>query len=168
MRVLAIDASTKSSGIAIFDNQKLVFYKCLTENNSNFLIRIPKMTKQIIDIYKEYKPSNIIMEEVLPEEVKHNQSTYKALIYLQALIVLSISAIPNSPKVEFYVSSEWRKKCGIRTGAHIKREALKAAAQDKVKTEYGIVANDDICDAICIGYAYTHQKIVTDTGFEFK
>ena len=87
-------------------------------------------------------------------------------MYLQGQIVLVLH--DDFPEIEFYVSSEWRKKCGIKTGPHIKRPQLKAAAMKKVKEDYSIEANDDICDAICIGWAYIHETIVTEDGFEFK
>ena len=46
--------------------------------------------------------------------------------------------------------------------------AGKGSLAVKVKEDYNIEANDDICDAICIGWAYTHETIVTEDGFEFK
>ena len=69
--------------------------------------------------------------------------------------------------MEFFTASEWRKRCGIRTGRGITRDKVKAADIKFVKDTYNIDANDDICDAICIGYAYTNGKsttIVTEDG----
>lgn len=166
MRVMSIDASTKSTGIAIFFDGKLETYKCLTESSKDVYKRIPNMADQILKVCEEYKPDAIIMEDVIPEDCGHKSSTFKALMYLQGQIVLVLHN--DFPEIEFYVSSEWRKKCGIKTGPHIKRPQLKAAAMKKVKEDYSIEANDDICDAICIGWAYTHETIVTEDGFEFK
>ena len=61
-----------------------------------------------------------------------------------------------------------------KTGPGITRGMLKSAAMRLVASQYGVTANDDICDAICIGYAYTHdtpiivKEIITESGFEFK
>lgn len=155
MKILAIDASTKSTGIAIFQNNKLVYYKCLIATQNNVLDRIETMTKKIKQIYKKYKPTHIIMEEVLPEDVKHNQNVYKALIYLQASIVLELHK--NGIDTNFYTASHWRAQVGIHLGRGIKREELKSASKKLVEQIYNIKTNDDISDAICLGIAYIKQ-----------
>ena len=164
MITMAIDASSKSTGVAIFDEQKLVHYECIAATDRDALARIKKMVARIEKLYEEKGVTNVIMEDVIPEDVRHNQSVFKILHYLQAAVVLMLHS--HSQTVEFYVSSEWRKKCGIRTGRGITREMVKAADIKFVKDNYNIDANDDICDAICIGYAYTHEKVSVD-GFEF-
>ena len=90
MKVLAIDASSKSTGIAIFQDEKLIHYQCIIAMDGDSFKRIIKMKNRILEIYKKYRPTNIIMENVLPQDVKHNQTVYKVLIYLQAMIVLSL------------------------------------------------------------------------------
>lgn len=166
MKVLALDLSTKSAGWAVFENTKLIESGCITATSTNVLNRISKITEELRVIYNRFTPDNIIVEEVLPEDVKHNQQVFKALMYMQASVALEFNK--NGKKLEFYTASEWRKKCGIRTGRGITRDMVKAADIKFVKDNYGINANDDICDAICIGYAYTHNSVVTDDGFEFK
>ena len=166
MKVLALDLSTKSAGWAIFDGKKLIDYGCITASNTNTLTRISTIVEELKVIHNKHLPQEIIVEEVLPEEVGHNNSVYKALIYLQALVAIEFNKYGK--KLEFYTASEWRKKCGIRTGRGIKRDTLKAADIKFVKDNYMISANDDVCDAICIGHAYVNKTIVTDDGFEFK
>ena len=165
MITMAIDASSKSTGVAIFDEQKLVHYECIAAADNDAFARIKKMVARIKNLYEEWKVTNVIMEDVSPEDVHHNQNVFKILHYLQALTVLMLHEYGQ--KVEFYVSSEWRKKCGIKTGRGVTRDMVKAADIKFVKDNYNIEANDDICDAICIGYAYTHEKVSID-GFEFK
>lgn len=153
---MSIDASTTSTGIAIFENNKLIKYQCITEDSSkNVLTRILKMTSEIQKIYMQFQPDQIIMEEVLPEDVKHNQKVFKALIYLQASIVLMFHEFKKP--VELVVASHWRKVCGIKTGSKIKREQLKMASQKLVKNIFKIDVNNDISDAICIGISYIIQ-----------
>lgn len=166
MIVLALDLSTKSAGWAIFNNKKLIDSGCITASSTNVLDRISKITRELREVFDKFNPDEIIVEEVLPEDVRHNQQVFKALMYMQAAVALDFNK--NGKKLNFYVSSEWRKKCGIRTGRGITREMVKAADIKFVKDNYNIDANDDICDAICIGHAYTHEKIVTEDGFEFK
>ena len=154
---MSIDASTTSTGIAIFENNKLIKYQCITEDsNKNVLTRILKMTSKIRKIYIQFQPDQIIMEEVLPEDVKHNQKVFKALIYLQASIILMFYEFKKP--VELIVASHWRKICGIKTGSKIKREQLKIASQKLVKNIFKIDINNDISDAICIGIAYIIQN----------
>ena len=67
-------------------------------------------------------------------------------------------------KIEFIYASSWRKECGIKTGAGVKRETLKKNDIDFVKKTYNLDVNDDIADAICIGYAYNH---INQEGFNW-
>ena len=159
MKVLALDMSSKSTGWSVFNNKELIAYGCISDNNSDAFARIKKMVAEIKKIYEQYEITNVICEDVLPEDVRHNQNVFKVLHYLQAAVVLMLHEY--NQKVEFYVSSEWRKKCGIRTGRGITRDMVKAADIKFVKDNYGLDVNDDIADAICIGYAYTHPTTST-------
>ena len=154
LKVLAIDGSTTSSGIAIFDNLELIHYECISTSGDT-LTRIQKTVKRIRQLYDLYNPTDVIMQEVLPEDVRHNQVTYKALMYLQAGIALELNK--SRQKMQFYIPGTWRKICGIKTGRGVKRQTLKAASQELVKKKYNIEVNDDISDAICIGNAYVEQ-----------
>ena len=174
MITLAIDPSTKSTGWAIFDGKELKDYGCITASSTEVLKRIDKIVPELCKIVEKYKPLEVIVEEILPEDVKHNQKVFKALMYLQAEIALKFFLNYNL-KLKFFTSSEWRKKCGIRTGRGIKRDSLKPADMAFVKKYYDLIVNDDVADAICIGYAYTNDPIpVTKEtvtiidGFEFK
>lgn len=156
MKTLAIDASTKATGIAIFQDNKLIHYECITATDGDTLKRISKMTIRIRDLNNKYSPNHIVMEQVLPEDVKHNQKVYKALIYLQAAIVLQLYNWKQ--KVDFIHVSHWRKICGIKTGRNVKREELKEASKALVKKIYNIDVNDDVSDAILLGMAYIQQN----------
>ena len=155
MKTLAIDASTKSTGIAVFQDLKLIYFQCITASEGDQLKRIKKMVKRIQELYQWYKPTDIVMEQVLPQDVKHNQTVYKALIYLQAAVVLQLHQFGAT--VDLYSASHWRSLCGIRLGKGMKREQLKEASQKIVKNVFDIDVNDDISDAICLGIAYVKQ-----------
>ena len=168
--IMAIDGSTKSTGIAIFNGENLVHYECISSTKTDTLARIKLMTSKIKELHQKYEVTEVIMEDVIPEDVHHNDNVYTSLKYLQAAVVLGLHDYGQS--VNFYVSSEWRKKCGIRTGRGIKRETLKAADVAFVKSNYNIDVNDDIADAICIGWAYTHNTPLATaadpSGFDFR
>lgn len=160
MITLAIDSSTKSTGIAIFEDKNLIKYECITSSNKNVLTRIKYMTDEIEKIYKQYNPTQIIMEQIIPDNLKDvtwskNQATFKALFYLQAAIVLMFHHY--NIEVEFYGASTWRSKCGIQQGG-LTRDMLKLKDKEFVKNTYNISVNDDIADAICIGHAKVNNK----------
>ena len=155
MKTLSIDASTKNTGIAIFDNSQLIHYQCINSSSTNTLKRIQYMTKEIQKIVKKYTPDKVVIQDVLPEDVKHNQNVFKALIYLQAALVLKLFDYDLQPT--FYTASHWRAQVGIKTGPGIKRNQLKTASKKLVTALYHIEVNDDISDAICLGIAYIKQ-----------
>lgn len=158
MKVLAIDASSKSTGIAILQDMKLVYYENIIATEGSTYKRILKMKNRILQIYDKYRPTQIVMQDVLPEDVKHNQTVFKVLIYLQAIIVLGLYQTFNVQNVQFYTASHWRRLCGIKTGRGIKRESLKKASVQLVKNKFGLNVNDDISDAICLGMAYVQEN----------
>lgn len=151
MKLMSIDASTKSTGIAIFEDDKLIHYECITSASADSFKRIKIMTNRIEELYNEYKVTDVIMEDVLPEDVKHNQSIFNILHYLQASVVLKLHDYKQ--KVELVNVNLWRKACGITIGRYGVRESAKAQDIAFVKKTFNIDANDDICDAICIGWA---------------
>ena len=129
------------------------------------------MTEELESIVKKYNVERVVIEDVIPEDVHGNNSVFKALIYLQAFMAHMLNKYNITP--EFIVASEWRKKCGIHTGRGIRRESLKPKDIAFVKSQFGLTVNDDIADAICIGFAAVGgtiketQVIKTDDGFEF-
>lgn len=157
--ILSLDLSSKSSGFAVYDNATLVDYGCITASSTDVVKRIEKITSEIEEkVLKQYSIDEVIMEEVLPS-VGHNSNTnvWKALTWLQASVVLMLHK--NYPKVKktFILPNSWRAKCGIHTGRGITRQTLKAADIQFVKDTYNIEVNDDIADAILIGYSQVNE-----------
>ena len=95
-----------------------------------------------------------------------NFKTRKALMYLQAQFNFMLH--DNFPKIEieYVYPSEWRAGCGISTGRGIKRDSLKEKDIEFVKKTYGLSLNDDISDAICIGYFATHKRNDEEINWE--
>ena len=157
MKVLAIDASSTSTGVAIFQDLKLIHYENITCPQYGPFKRILIMRDAILKIFKQYRPTNVIIQDVLPEDVRHNQQTYTTLKYLQAAIVLSLYEHFSFQNVQFCTASHWRSVCGIKTGPGRRRDYLKKESMRLVKQQYGLDVNDDISDAICIGLAYVQE-----------
>lgn len=156
MKTLAIDGSSRSTGIAVFDENKLIHYECITASSTDTYKRIEKMINRIRQLYDQYQPTDVIMQQVLPEDVKHNQNVYKTLIYLQAGVVLELHK--SSAVVNLAAASHWRAVTGIKTGRGVRRQTLKAASQKLVKELYGVEVNDDVSDAILLGTAYVKEN----------
>lgn len=170
MIILALDLSTKKSGYAIFENGNLKDYGCIIAGSTNLFHRIDKMVEEIKEILEKYEIDKVIIEDVIPDDVKGNQKVYKALTYLQGYILHTLDDYDLLP-AEFFTASQWRKRCGIQTGPRVKRESLKPKDIQFVKEKYNIEVNDDIADAICIGHAYLSPPAAAQyetTGFEFK
>lgn len=168
MITISIDASTKSTGVAIFKDKELIDTYNFVDNNKSVLKRIKYMTDKLEEVYGKTKtaPSNkdeqfqIIMEQVIPDNLNdakwtRNQATFKALFYLQAAIVLMFDHY--GLEVELVGASTWRKWCGIKQGG-ANRETLKFRDMEFVKQNYREVKNDDIADAVCIGHGKIHHE----------
>lgn len=161
MRILAIDASTKSSGWAIFDGTTLEKYGCITASGTDLVKRISKMIIEINNILSKEKIDKIILEEVRPEEkgaANQTLKTHKALMYLQAAIVFLLHDRYPEIELDFVYPSEWRANCGIRTGSGVLRDELKLADIAFAKAKFNLDVNDDIADAVGIGFGYALDK----------
>ena len=162
MITIAIDASTKSTGVAVFKDKELVAKHNFINNANGVLKRIKYMTDKIEEVYKEYKSEKVqvVMEQVIPDNLNdakwtRNQNTFKALFYLQAAIVLMFDHY--NLEVELVGASTWRKWCGIKQGG-ANRETLKFRDIEFVKQNYNLEVNDDVADAICIGHGKIHHE----------
>ena len=156
MITLALDISTHSTGAAIFEEQKLIHYECITASSTNTFSRIDKIASRIESLIKQYHPTDVVVQAPLPADVGHNIDTYRKLTWAQGII----GNVLNKNKLSFntmYAPNEWRKKVQIKTGPKKIRPKLKAQDIAMVKMLYNIDVNDDIADAILIGRAYTQQ-----------
>lgn len=172
MKLLALDLSTKSSGQAIYENKELKEYGCITATNTNLYKRIDKMVQEIKNIIAANEINKVAIEDVVPDDVRNNGTVFRALMHLQGCVCKMLNLDFNLTP-EYLVASHQRKMCGIKTGVGIKRESLKPKDIAFVKNQFGLDVNDDIADAICIGFAVVggevkvSDTVVTDDGFEF-
>lgn len=157
MITLALDISTRSTGVAIFQEQELIHYECIGATSTNTFNRIDKIKKRLQQLVEQYHPTDVAIQSPLPADVGHNIDTYRKLTWAQGIIGYML----NQHKLKYnvmYLPNEWRKKVQIKTGPHKMRPKLKADDIAMVKNLYNIEVNDDIADAILIGRAYTQQN----------
>ena len=157
MSLLSLDLSTKSSGWAVFDGNKLNDYGCITSSSTDLIKRIHIMTDGIKEILNKHNIEKIVVEEVRPDLGGSNLQTHRALMWLQASIAFLIHDEFNKVQIEYIYPSSWRAACGIKNGRGIRRESLKQYDVTFVKETFGIQVNDDIADAIGIGYSQINQ-----------
>ena len=115
------------------------------------------MIKGLSQVLTNHNIKTIVLEEVRPENGLQNIKTHKALMYLQAAIAFLVHERFKNVEIDYIYPNEWRKICGIKTGAGVRRETLKPKDIAFVKQTYGIDVNDDIADAIGIGHAYVNK-----------
>lgn len=150
---LFLDLSSKSTGWAIATKDgKIINHGLIVSSSPDTVQRISYMQNEIGKLISENDITNIVTEEVRPDFI--NIRTYKVLMWLQGSIVLKAHDINPKISIEYLYPSEWRSKIGIKTGRGVKREQVKAASIKYVKNKYGINANDDVCDAICLLDSY--------------
>ena len=153
MNILSLDLSSKSSGWAFFENNKLIDYGCITSASTDLIKRIYIMRDGIQEVLNKYTIDKVYVEEVRPQGGfgAGNIQTHRALMWLQAAIAFMLHDFDKKITLEYVYPSTWRATIGIKNGRGIKRESLKQADIAFVKERYNISVNDDIADAICLG-----------------
>lgn len=157
MNIIAIDASTKSSGIAIYKHNQLVKHTCITASSSDLFNRIKVMVDQIKNIIIQDPDIEYIVLEQVRQEGFVNIKTYKALMYLQGCIGMMLHQNFKHIQLDFMYPSEWRKVCQIKQGRGVQRTKQKENDIFWVKQNFNLDVNDDIADAIGLGYAYINK-----------
>ena len=157
MNLIAIDGSTKSTGIAIYKHNKLQQTDCITSSSADLFYRI----KVMVDNIRQLLIKNPDLQYLVLQEVQQgnfvNIKTYKALMYLQGCICMMVHQEFKHITVQFLYPSEWRKVCKIKQGRGVQRQAQKQNDMQWVKQNFDLIVNDDIADAIGIGFAYINK-----------
>ena len=168
MKLLSLDASTKATGFAIFQDQSLLASSVISASSTDLIKRIHKMVDTIEQLIQEIGIDTVVMEEVIPDHSK-NSNTFKALMYLQAAVVIMLHDKFPSVTLQLVYPGSWRSVCGIKTGRGVVRETLKQADIRFANTTYGLnITSDDQADAICIGHAHLHPKTTPTEDFNWE
>ena len=147
---ISLDESTKSTGYAIFENEKLIDYGAIVEKSKDVLERVDNIIVAVEKLINKYKPDNLIIEDV---KITMSASVARALMGLQ--FMLELLAYRNNIKCVNIRTTHWRKTLGLSNSPKINRAEKKQQAKDYVIQKYGIKEDiDDITDAICIGASF--------------
>lgn len=161
MIVLALDQSLRSTGWAIFKNNKLIKADIFTVSKTAPMDRrLMEIQKQLTELYHEYEFEKLYFEDIQLQA--GNALTYKHLAYAQATIILWCGNM--NIKYEILAPSHWRKILGGNFGR--KRAEQKRHAIDLVQKWYGIEVSSDVADAICLGRAGIQESRKEVVGFD--
>jgi len=144
--LLALDQSTRTTGYAIFQNNKLIKVDKFTLIDPLIEVRLNQFRNKIKNVIKEYDITEIVLEEI---QLQDNVTTFKKLAMVYG-VLLELIVEMNIP-YEIISSNTWKSRCGIRK---TRRAEEKKAAQRFVKDNYNLSVTEDESDAICIGYTY--------------
>lgn len=157
MNIIALDMSTKSTGYAIYKHNKLVQYNYITATSNDLFNRIKVMLNAINKLLERNPDLEYVIMQQVRQEGFVNVKTYKALMYLQGCVQMIIHQKFKHLQTDFLYPSSWRKVCKIKQGRGVQRKQQKQLDIQWVKQNFNIEVNDDIADAIGIGYAYINQ-----------
>ena len=143
MRLLALDQASRTTGYAIFDNEKLETWGKFTFEDSDFGVRLQKIRNKVEKLIKENNIEKVVFEDI---QMQENVETFKKLAEVFGVIYELVTEL-NLPN-DAVLASSWKSTLKIRGS---KRPEQKKNAQLWVVNNYNIKPTQDECDAICIG-----------------
>lgn len=164
MRLLALDQASRVTGVAIFDDDKLVKYGTFEiKSNQELGKRLTQFLENLDKLYAAYHFDAVAYEDIQLQ--MGNVETYKKLAYIQAMILFWCEK--HEKNLYCLSPSHWRKilkdKYGISWGR--KRAEQKQTAIDFIQEHYKKEVDSDTADAICIGCAANIEINKTKSAF---
>lgn len=141
--LLALDQASRTTGYAIYQDDKLIKYNKFTFDDSDFGVRLLRIRNKIDNLIKEYNIDEVAFEDI---QLQENVETFKKLAEVFGVVYELIS----EKQLPYYIvlASSWKSTLSIK-GRH--RAEQKKNAQKWVEETYNIKPTQDECDAICIG-----------------
>lgn len=164
MRLLALDQASRITGVAIFDNDKLIKYGTFEiKSNQELGKRLTHFLENLDKLYAAYHFNAVAYEDIQLQ--MGNVETYKKLAYIQAMILFWCEK--HEKNLYCLSPSHWRKvlkdKYGMSWGR--KRAEQKQTAIDFIQEHYKKEVDSDTADAICIGCAANIEINKTESAF---
>jgi Holliday junction resolvasome RuvABC endonuclease subunit len=164
MRLLALDQASRVTGVAIFDDDKLLKYGTFEiKSNQELGKRLTQFLENLDKLYAAYHFDAVAYEDIQLQ--MGNVETYKKLAYIQAMILFWCEK--HEKNLYCLSPSHWRKvlkdKYGMSWGR--KRVEQKQTAIDFIQEHYEKEVDSDTADAICIGCAANIEINRTESAF---
>lgn len=152
MKMLALDQASRTSGFAIFEDNKLIKYGKFTFEDPDFGVRLMKIRNKVQSLIEEFSIDKVVFEDI---QLQDNVDTFKKLAEVFGVIFELVTEL-NIPH-EAILSTSWKSTLKIKG---TKRPEQKKNAQLWVNENYNIKPTQDECDAICIGVHALRTKPV--------
>lgn len=164
MRLLALDQASRVTGVAIFDDDKLVKYGTFEiKSNQELGKRLTQFLENLDKLYAAYHFDAVAYEDIQLQ--MGNVETYKKLAYIQAMILFWCEK--HEKNLYCLSPSHWRKilkdKYGMLWGR--KRAEQKQTAINFIQEHYKKEVDSDTADAICIGCAANIEINKNESAF---
>lgn len=164
MRLLALDQASRVTGVAIFDDDKLVKYGTFEiKSNQELGKRLTQFLENLDKLYAAYHFDAVAYEDIQLQ--MGNVETYRRLAYIQAMILFWCEK--HEKNLYCLSPSHWRKilkdKYGMPWGR--KRAEQKQTAINFIQEHYKKEVDSDTADAICIGCAANIEINKTKSAF---
>ena len=151
--ILALDQASRTSGWAVFQEEKLIASGTFTYEDDDFALRLVKIRNKVISLIEQYKITKILLEDIQLQGQTNNVETYRKLAEVRG--VLSELACELHIPHEIIHSQSWKSTLGIKGRD---RNTQKRNAQEYVAVTYGKKVSQDESDAICIGSHYIYSN----------
>lgn len=149
-RLVSIDQATNDAGIAVFDDGNLV-YASKRAFYGDLVTRYVDFAKFLVhEVINNWKPDELVFEDI---QYQHNVMTFKVLGGLWGVCVML--AETNKIPHDTIANKVWQSTFNIKGTT---RHQQKQAAIAKVEELFGIKVNNDIADAVLLGYHKVLQK----------
>lgn len=169
VKILSLDASTKSTGWAVFDGEQLVAHGVIKEKHDDWRENVMAETMELAAIIREYRPDSVYAEDV---PMKDGKLTIAKLGAVQGMILSLCAGFRLKPT--FLLPTVWRCELGMFDGTRkgMTRDVLKEKAVRMANEIFGLdlvwvkpksIKNmDDTAEAILIGWSQIKKRGGTD------
>lgn len=163
-KLLALDQSSKVTGVAIFENGVLQKYSKI-DVDGEVPYRLMKIREAVSRIIEEEEITAVAIEDIqLQSNVVNNVETFRTLAEVRGVLeeLFQEKGLPCT----IVLAGTWKSKLGIRG---TRRDEQKRAAQAYIVNKYNVKPIQDICDAICIGeYVSMGLPVDNNIGFDWS
>ena len=165
MRLLALDQASRTSGYAIFEDDKLIDFGTFTYDDADIGVRLHKIRNKVDSLICDNNIDKVVFEDIqLQGNVANNVQTFKTLAEVFGIIYELVTALDINH--EAVLSSSWKSTLNIKGRT---RPEQKKNAQIWVMNTYGVKPSQDASDAICIGaHAIKHSGEKFSDSFDWS
>ena len=167
MRTIGIDASTTATGVAIFEDDRLIYHTTIRPQGANWRDRLFHQAPILDEIVEKYHPEKACVEDV-PLKASGGLKTLVILGAVQGMVYTTLAS--HGVEAIFYSPTNWRSSLGLFDGTNEgkKRDVLKEKAVKYANNKFGLnlgwfgpnskKSEDDEAEAILIAYSYIKSK----------